>query len=233
MRARLLLAFAALLSSTACAKKVCEIPEHLPSPMLEGPSVREPRRLLSIGGHTLALTWAPQHCADRMSNPRDQFQCDGKAGRFGFVLHGLWPDGEDGALWPQYCTPTRLVPEKVIREQLCTTPSVQLIQHQWEKHGTCMAKTPDEYFGKARALFSALRFPEMEEEYSGKTARVSAFKQAFAAANEGMRPDQLRLKVSRDGWLEEVMVCLDDKLERETCPAGKRDAPAERIIRIR
>ena len=124
------------------------------------------------------------------------------------------------------------MPEKVIREQLCTTPSVQLIQHEWEKHGTCMAKTPEEYFAKGRTLFSTIRFPEMEE-YSAKSVSVAVFSKAFAAANEGMRPDQLRLKVSRDGWLEEVMVCHDRKLERETCPAGKRGAPPEQVIRIR
>ena len=132
MRARLLLALAALLSGTACARKACELPEQLPKPMLEGPSVTEPRRLLPVGGYTLALNWTPQRCASRMTNPRDQLQCDGQAARFGFVLHGLWPEGE-GGLWPQYCTPTRLVPDKVLREQLCTTPSVQLIQHEWEK----------------------------------------------------------------------------------------------------
>ena len=231
MRGGLLLAFAALLSSTACAKKACEIPEHLPRPRLEGPSIREPRRLLPIGGYTLAMTWTPQRCANRMTNPRDQIQCNGAAGDFGFTLHGLWPDGE-GEQWPQYCTPTVLVPDKVIREQLCSTPSVQLIQQEWERHGTCMAKTPEEYFGKARGLFSAIRFPEMKE-YRGKAVRVDALKQAVAAANEGMRPDQLRLKVSRDGWLEEVMVCLDKNLQRETCPAFKRAAPDDQVIGIR
>ncbi len=231
MGKRLLLAFAVLLSSTACAKKACEAPAILPQPMLEGPTVKEPRRLLPVGGYTLTVSWAPEHCASRMTNPRDQIQCDGAVSKFGFVLHGLWPDGE-GALWPQYCTPTRLVPEKVIREQLCTTPSVQLIQHEWEKHGTCMAKTPDEYFAKGRALFAALRFPEMEG-FAGKTVTAAAFGNAFAAANEGMQPDQLRLKVSGDGWLEEVMVCLDKRFERATCPAIKRGAAPDQIIRIR
>ena len=232
MRRGLLLAFAALLSSTACAKKqACEVPEHLPHPMLEGATLKEPRRIIPIGGYTLALTWTPERCASRMTNPRDQIQCDGKAGKFGFTLHGLWPDGE-GRQWPQYCTPARLVPEKVLREQLCTTPSVQLIQHEWEKHGTCMAKTPDEYFAKGRGLYSAIRFPAMEE-FSGKAVKVEAFRKAFAAANEGMRPDQLRIDVSRDGWLEEVQICLDTGFRRQTCPAHQRTAPDDQVIRIR
>ena len=231
MRWGLLLAVAALLSGTACAKKtVCEAPADLPRPMLEGPSVKEPRRLLPIGGYTLALSWAPEHCSSRMTNPQDQFQCDGKAAKFGFTLHGLWPDGE-GEQWPQYCEPTRLVPDKVIREHLCTTPSVQLIQHEWEKHGTCMSKTPEAYFAKSGALFAAMRFPEMKD-YRGKRVPAAAFKQAFAAANQGMHADQLKLKV-KDGWLEEVWVCLDRKLARTSCRAQQQGPAGGQTIRIR
>jgi len=230
MRAGPLLALVALLSGTACAKKqTCEIPADLPRPMLEGPTASEPRRLLPIGGYTLALSWTPEHCASRMTNPRDQFQCDGKAGTFGFTLHGLWPDGE-GDQWPQYCSPARLVPDAVIRAHLCSTPSVQLIQHEWEKHGTCMAKRPADFFAKSGALFAALRFPEMKS-YRGKTLSAAAFKQAFATANQGMRADQIKLKV-RDGWLEEVWLCLDRKLERTACRA-RGSGPAVEMINIR
>jgi len=232
MRAELLLALAALLSSTACAKKApaCEAPANLPRPMLEGPTVKEPRRLLPIGGYTLAMSWTPQHCAGRMTNPRDQLQCDGKTSKFGFTLHGLWPDGE-GATWPQYCSPTRLVPDKVIRENLCTTPSVQLIQHEWEKHGTCMSRTPEDYFAKSRALFRAIRFPEMAD-YRGKRMTAGTFRAAFAKANEGMRADQIKLRITPGGWLEEVWLCLDKKLGRTACRAADGIA-ADRPIRIR
>lgn len=232
MRVGLSLALAALLSGTACAKKnACEVPAELPRPMLEGPTRDQPRRLLPIGGYTLALTWSPERCAGRMSSPMDKLRCDGNFSKFGFTLHGLWPDGEGGQ-WPQYCAPARLVPDAVIREHLCSTPSPQLIQHEWEKHGTCMARTPAEYFGRSDALFKALRFPEMAE-YRGKRTSAPIFQQAFAKANEGMRADQLRLKVSRDGWLEEVMICLDRKLERTSCPATQRGTMADQVIRIR
>ncbi len=231
MRIGLLLALAALLSGTACAKKnSCEVPADLPRPMLEGTSRAEPRRLLPIGGYTLALTWSPQRCASRMTSPMDKVRCDGAAGAFGFTLHGLWPDGE-GAQWPQYCTPTRLVPDKVIRQHFCSTPSPQLIQHEWEKHGTCMSKTPDEYFAKSGKLFSELRFPDMAG-FNGKTVKASAFREAFAKANEGMRADQLRLNVSKDGWLEEVWLCLDKTLGRRSCPV-QGEAAADRLIKIR
>jgi len=232
MRCATALVLGVLLVSPACAKKgpACEIPAELPRPMLEGPTADQPRHLLPIGGYTLAVSWSPQYCASRTTSPQDRFRCAASK-PFGFTLHGLWPDGE-GKQWPQYCAPTRLVPEQVIRQHLCTTPSPQLLQHEWEKHGTCMAKAPADYFAKSAGLFAALHFPEMET-LSGKTMTAAAFQQIFAKANEGMRADQMRLNLSRDGWLEEVWICLDKRLERRACPAHQGGAPRTAIVRIR
>ena len=233
MRRGLPLALAALLVAPACAKQAqsCDVPVDLPRPMLEGPTIDHPRRLAPIAGYTLAVSWSPQYCASRMSSPRDHIQCSGGAGRFGFVLHGLWPGGKGGQS-PRYCAPTRLVPEKVIRASLCRTPSPQLIQHEWEKHGTCMAKTPADYFTRSGALYAALHFPDMEK-LSGRTMTAAVFQKAFAAANDGMRADQVRLDVSKEGWLEEVWICLDKRFARQSCPAEAGGAPAGAIVKIR
>lgn len=235
MRGGLLLALIALLVTPACAKKVeegaaCDIPAQLPQPRLEGPTRDAPRRLLPIGGYTLAVSWTPQYCAGRGTSPQDRIRCGG-ANDFGFTLHGLWPDGE-GREWPQYCAPTRLVPEPVIRAHLCSTPSPQLIQHEWEKHGTCMAKTPADYFAKSATLYEGLRFPEMDK-LRGQRMTAAAFQKAFAAANEGMTPDQMRLNVGRGGWLEEVWVCLDKRFKRRSCPVHQGGVAPERVIRVR
>ncbi|KKC24769.1 ribonuclease T2 family protein [Sphingomonas sp. SRS2] len=234
MRLKLLMALAALLIGPACAKKdapSCVVPANLPRPMLEGPTVDQPRRLLPIGGYTLAITWSPEYCASRMSSPKDHARCGGEAGRFGFTLHGLWPDGE-GAQWPQYCAPTRLVPDKVVREHFCSTPSPQLIQHEWEKHGTCMAKAPADYFARSGELFAALKFPDMEK-MSGRTITAQAFQEAFAAANAGMHADQMRLNVGKQGWMEEVWICLDKSFRPTACPAHQGGAAPESSVRIR
>ena len=233
MRLMLLTAMAAFLIAPACAKKApsCAVPAELPRAMLEGPTAEQPRRLLPIGGYTLAITWSPEYCASRMSSPRDHIQCGAAPGVFGFTLHGLWPDGE-GAQWPQYCTPTRLVPEKVIREHLCSTPSPQLIQHEWEKHGTCMSKTPADYFEKSAKLYEALKFPDMAK-LSGRTMSAQAFQEAFAAANPGMRADQMRLNVSKQGRLEEVWLCLDKSFRAATCPVHQGGAAPESTVRVR
>ena len=232
MRWSLPLVLAALLAAPACSKEApaCEAPATIAQPMLEGPTASEPRRLVPIGGYTLAISWSPQYCANRSTSPRDHFQCGGGQ-HFGFTLHGLWPDGE-GRDWPQYCRPTRLVPDKVIRQHLCSTPSPQLIQHEWEKHGTCMAETPASYFARSAALFGKTSNPDMSE-LRGRSMTAGTFQQAFADANPGMRPEQVRLNVSKAGWLEEVWLCLDKQFRSRACPATQGGAPADQVIRIR
>ena len=234
MRFALPIAALAALSTSACARHApsCAIPADIPRPMLEGPTSEEPRRLLPIASYTLSVSWSPQYCASRMTSPKDRIQCGGEAAAFGFTLHGLWPDGP-GKEWPQYCTPARLVPEKVIRDNLCNTPSAQLIQHEWEKHGTCVSRTPASFFAKSATLYRALKFPDMAP-LRGKPMTAQAFRQVFADANPGMRPDQMRLYVSKDGWLQEVWMCLDKSLNRATCSAAHQDGAAPTsLIKIR
>src|SRR3546814_8353082 len=79
-----------------------------------------------LTGYLLAMSWSPQHCAD-VRNPngaRDRFQCSGENGRFGWVLHGLWPE-TDGPGYPQWCRPAKIVPQPVLKQHLCMTPSAQ------------------------------------------------------------------------------------------------------------
>ncbi|MGE3745817.1 MAG: ribonuclease T, partial [Sphingomonadaceae bacterium] len=76
----------------------CRLPDSVPQAEVEsGPS-----RVVPIGGYTLALSWSPEYCRFREKSGRDDFQCSRPTNRFGFVLHGLWPDGTGGR-WPQYC----------------------------------------------------------------------------------------------------------------------------------
>lgn len=211
--------------------EACALPADLPKPMLEGPTRDDPRRILPIGGYTLSVSWSPQYCVTRMTSPKDRLQCGGAVGAFGFTLHGLWPDGKS-AKWPQYCTPTRLAPERVFRDQLCNTPSVQLIQHEWEKHGTCMAHDPAAFFRKSALLYRSLHLPDMTR-FRGKTVAALTFQQAFADANRGMVADQMRLYVGKDGWLEEVWLCLDTAFHPRTCPVFQGGAAPAAAVKVR
>ena len=178
----------------------CAVPTDLAAPRPDLPSLKEPKRVLPIGGYTLALTWSPEYCRKRLHDPAARAQCGG-GNRFGFTLHGLWPDGE-GKDWPQYCTATALLPPATIKSMMCATPSAQLIQHEWAKHGTCMGVTPAEYFGKSSRLYAKLRYPDMNALSRGPLT-VGQFTAAFAAANPGVPADAIRVTATR-GWLDEL-----------------------------
>ncbi|MBB4609364.1 ribonuclease T2 family protein [Sphingomonas yabuuchiae] len=194
----------------------CTAPRGVQSIRPDLPSQSQPTRVLPIGGYTLAITWSPQFCRDPKGN--SSFQCGG-TNRFGFTLHGLWPDGVDKD-WPQYCRPTAIIPQAVVRRHICATPSAQLMQHEWAKHGTCMSGySPARYFQRSNALYYGLRFPDMDglSRRNGLTAGDLAT--AFAAANRGMTADMMRVTATREGWLDEIWICLNKAFRPARCPA--------------
>lgn len=197
-------------------------------------SASQPERRLPIGGYTLAVTWAPQYCRDHRRDPSARFECgDGKRGgnRFGFTLHGLWPDGV-GKDWPQYCTSTPLLPPALIARYLCTTPSAQLIQHEWAKHGTCMAgSNPAAYFARSSGLYAKLRYPQMDA-LSRRRLTVGAFAAAMARANPGLDVDMMRITATRQGWLDELWICLDKRFGYTPCPAHQGGLSPRAALKI-
>src|SRR5205085_767754 len=135
----------------------CRIPQgpvSVPAVTRDGPVRQAP-----ITGYTLALTWSPEYCRAWRGQPVDSRQCSGRAGRFGFVVHGLWPEGR-GASWPQWCPTQRGPTSSELARNMCMTPSAELQAHEWAKHGACMASRPENYFRAVRLLWSGLRWPD-------------------------------------------------------------------------
>lgn len=224
-----LMALAAPVAAQAQAYS-CAVPAKLPRPRADLPSADQPKRVLPIGGYTLAVSWAPQYCRGNAEDRSAAFQC-GTGNRFGFTLHGLWPDGE-GPTWPQYCRATGIVPPAVIRGQLCATPSAQLIQHEWAKHGTCMSRSPADYFAQATRLYGALRYPDMIALSRREGLSAGDLAAAIAAANRGISSDMMRITATKSGWLEEVWFCLDKQRRYARCPAHQGGLAADAPIRI-
>lgn len=220
----------ALLPGVAGAQALsCVPPAKVQRPRPDLPSADQPRRILPVGSYTLALTWSPGWCRANGDSPSARFQC-GDSGRFGFTLHGLWPDGY-GKQWPQYCTRTAIVPPAVLRSTMCSTPSEQLIQHEWAKHGTCTAMSAPQYFGQSTRLYRALRYPDMAA-LSRRTLTVAQFKQAFAAANRGLPADAIRVTTTRQDWLDELWLCLDKSFRYERCKPDTGGAPDAALVKI-
>lgn len=211
----------------------CKLPDRIPVPRLEQPPRDEPVRRPPTTGYLLSLSWSPEHCAGVRDSKgaRDGFQCSGQNGRFGWVLHGLWPE-TDNRDYPQWCRPARIVPQPVLRQNLCMTPSVQLIQHEWAKHGTCMSPNPAAYFRAASILFRAVRFPDMAA-LAARPQTAGDVRRAFAAVNPGVTPPMIAVTSDRQGWLKEVRLCLGPRMRPQRCKPFQYGVPDRRDVRVR
>lgn len=216
----------ALLPVSAVAQPLsCTIPRDVPDATGEGTGIR---RVARVTGHTLALSWNPGFC--RQSGNRARFQCQ-SANRFGFVVHGLWPDGAGGR-WPQYCGPPRTIPGTIVRQTLCVMPSPRLQWQQYAKHGSCSGMQPAAYFARIHALHAQLRYPDMTALSRRSDLTVARFTAAFARANPGLSPSAIRVAAGRDGWLDEVRICLDTAYRPRACAPTQRGRPGATPLKI-
>ena len=191
----------------------------------ELPRADQPVRRVPTTGYTLSLIWTPEHCYASRRHPQDAAdgECSGGAAH-GFTLHGLWPDGAGPNLWPEYCHPVALLTDAQIAAGTRDTPAPQLLQHEWAKHGSCMTNDPVAYFTLEGRLYDGIHAPDMAMLAHRRGMTAGDFQSAFAAANPGMRPDMMRLNLNKDGWLEEVWLCLGLDKRPRSCPAGQGGA---------
>ncbi|KTR84600.1 ribonuclease T [uncultured Novosphingobium sp.] len=207
-----LLAIAALLPVPAFAQAYqCAPPTRIePIPRIEADA---PPRPSPISGYTLSASWSPDYC--KTSRDTASMQCSGRDGRFGFVLHGLWP--ESRGPYPQWCA-TRLAPTPAdVRPHLCMTPSTRLLAHEWAKHGSCMAKTPAQYYRAANALWRSIRWFDADRLSRKQDLTAGDLRQEFVRLNPAWKPEQVGVKVSRTGWLREVQLCYSRRFLPERC----------------
>ncbi|MDQ2877640.1 MAG: ribonuclease T [Pseudomonadota bacterium] len=208
----------------------CTIPRNIDRPHPELPTAAESPRNLPIGGYTLALTWAPEFCHGHAHDASERMRC-GRGNRFGFTLHGLWPDGV-GKVWPQYCAATPLLPQRLIAQHLCATPSAQLLQHEWAKHGTCTGMSAGAYFDRSTGLYATLRYPDMNALSRRRAANAGDVAAAIAGVNPGLPERAIRVTVNKNGWLDELWLCLDRRFAYTACKAGTGGVSATTRVKI-
>jgi ribonuclease T2 len=214
----------ALIPGTAFAQAYqCRIPQ---GPVSVPVITRDaPARQAPIAGYTLALSWSPEYCRTRQDSAADSRQCSGRSGRFGFVVHGLWPEGR-GANWPQWCPARTELTSRELARNLCMTPSEQLLAHEWAKHGACMASRPESYFRTVRLLWSGLRWPDFDRLARQDDLTAGAIREAFSQANRLWEPENVGLLVNERGWLQEMRLCYGEDFKPMPCDAV-RFGPAD------
>ena len=175
-----------------------------------------PTRQMDVTGYTLALSWSPEYCRFRQDSAQDARQCSGRKGRFGFVVHGLWPEGARGG-WPQWCPARRAPSPAEIARNLCMTPSTELLTHEWAKHGSCAFPGPDTYYKVTRILWNSLRWPNYDRISRRDGLTAGDVRKAFADANRHWEPEMIGLELNARGWLEEMRLCYAADFKPTVC----------------
>ena len=180
--------------------------------------------------YLLSLSWSPSYC---LMHQNDRAQCGGKG--FGFVVHGLWPQFRSGG-YPENCATTNTLTEDARRVGTSIYPSPKLVEHEWQRHGTCSGMDATGYFRTADRAAAAVQIPAAlqtpRNEQSLTAAQILA---AFRDANARLPANGMVVACGR-GELSEVRVCLDRDLApvacgrgvRNTCPATAVSVPASR-----
>nr|WP_255647528.1 ribonuclease T(2) [Ensifer sp. IC4062] len=166
--------------------------------------------------YVLSLSWSPTWCGNNDPAGKSD-QCEAGSRR-GLIVHGLWPQHENG--YPEYC-PTRQsdrVPESLGRKYLDLIPSMGLIGHQWRKHGTCSGLSQADYFAVARAARERLTIPpELASTEGSRDLPVPTIEAALIAKNPGMTPETIAVTCEAK-LLEEIRICFDKTLKFRACP---------------
>lgn len=175
--------------------------------------------------YLLSLSWAPNFCA---SHPGDHSSECTSGNHTAFVLHGLWPQSNTGAP-PLSCAAASPVAKNIVDHMLELMPTRNLIQHEWEKHGTCSGLDAGDYFAKVEQVFRSVKIPA---QYPGlaqdQTFTVSDIESKFAGENHA--PEGAFRISCHGGDLVGLEVCLSKELEFQACTRTVRECPVSQVM---
>jgi len=170
--------------------------------------------------YLLNLSWSPEFCATHADSPECGHQ-------LGFVVQGLWPQDNDGD-YPEDCSnapgPTNPQADTDI------IPTVSLVEHEWQTHGTCSGLAADAYFLQIHKAFAAVKIPASigtGNDANGVTP--SNLLSRFTSANPGYPAGSFALSCGNNE-LTAVEICLSKDLEPEACQ-GVRSCRAN-IVKV-
>lgn len=172
--------------------------------------------------YVLALSWSPSFCEEAAERGgRSQIQCGGRP--YAFVVHGLWPQYENG--FPEYCQrPAPRLNRNIVSSMLDLMPAPGLIFNEWDKHGTCSGLEGRGYFETIRKARAAIKIPADYLDLSqAKTVAPAEVEEAFIKANPGLSTASISVTCNRTR-LSEVRICLSKDLQFRACDEIERRA---------
>lgn len=180
--------------------------------------------------YLLALSYAPDFCSEPQG-VKDPRECG--AGRHaGFVVHGLWPQGEN-ARGPENCGNASPVSQSIIQLTLKYVPTESLIQHEWATHGTCSNLSAGDYFAAVRKARDSVSIPKDLDQPSQKLQLSPAQIEAkLAAANPNFPAAAFRISCYKDGELQEARICFNRDLSPRSCTASAGECSIQRVTML-
>lgn len=180
-------------------------------------TARHPRHSADVPGefdyYLLSLSWSPAFC---LQSPGSA-ECNG-ARRFGFIVHGLWPQNERG--WPQNCASSEQLPDSVAQQISDLMPARKLVYHEWSTHGTCSGLGAADFFALVRRAYDGVIVP-LPFQNLGAAVEQSpdAVVNEFVRANPRLPPQSVVATCSYQGTprLREVHLCFDRDLNPRAC----------------
>ena len=185
-------------------------------PLLFWPSVALAQdRAGAFDYYVMALSWSPNWCATEADPGHPQ--CDGSRA-YGWVLHGLWPQHEDG--WPSYCPTTARDPSRRETGDMADIMgSGGSAWHQWKKHGRCSGLDPAAFFDLSRSAYGSVTRPQLLRDLDRRvTLPATVIEAAFLEANPTLEADGVTV-TCKSGRIAEVRICLTKDLDPRTCGA--------------
>jgi ribonuclease T2 len=180
--------------------------------------------------YVLVLSWMPSYCRGE-GRARKDGQCDAQKPR-AFLLHGLWPQYEEG--WPEDCPIGKRawVPDRVIGEMRDIMPSKNLMIHEYRVHGTCSGLAPSQYFAVARELYERVGMPErFLAPDAHRVLSPDDIEREFLTANPWLKPEMISVTCRKQNLLD-IRVCFGRDLFPRACGVNedqKRLCPAPNI----
>jgi ribonuclease T2 len=199
--------------------------------LLAGFADAQPQRTASTSPqfsyYLLVLSYAPDFC-DQPQGSKDSREC-GSGRHIGFVVHGLWPQGETSR-GPENCGPARPVSQAIIQANLSYIPTESLIQHEWATHGTCSGLDVAAYFTALRRARNSVTLPiELNQPSRRLDLSPAQIESRIAAVNPSFPHAAFRTSCYRDGELQEVRVCLNKDLSPRACGRSVRECTAASV----
>lgn len=180
------------------------------------PALADGEKTGSFDYYVLSMSWSPNWCA-QTGRAQNSPQCE-TGRRFGWVLHGLWPQYARG--YPSYCRTPERAPSRAMTAAMADVMGTGgLAWHQWKKHGACSGLDAAAYYALSREAFESVRLPPAFAALD-KPIRLPArvVEAAFLKANPTWRPDMLTI-TCKNGYIEEARLCLSKALNPVPCGA--------------